>query len=140
MPKATGAAKAMHEKYRGKMRQPEAGRPVMPALYGIGKAKKGTMKWAEVCCQLEASRNYWICTTRSDGLPHAMPVWGINPWTANVTGCPSLTMTVDGVTSARSDICWAASGVTEMRRDQATSTVTRVENLSLISCSPESEI
>lgn len=27
--------------------------------------------------QLTAARNYWICTTRRDGRPHAMPVWGI---------------------------------------------------------------
>jgi hypothetical protein len=48
----------------------------MPKLYGMGKAKKGTMKWADVEKQLAASRNYWICTTRGDGRPHAMPVWG----------------------------------------------------------------
>ena len=48
----------------------------MPALYGMSKAKKGTMKWADVEKRLAASRNYWICSTRSDGRPHAMPVWG----------------------------------------------------------------
>jgi PPOX class probable F420-dependent enzyme len=26
---------------------------------------------------MERSRNYWICTTRPDGRPHAMPVWGV---------------------------------------------------------------
>ena len=57
-------------------REPKSGRPLMPALYGMGKAKKGTMKWAEVEKRLASSRNYWICTTRSDGRPHAMPVWG----------------------------------------------------------------
>lgn len=48
----------------------------MPALYGMAKAKKGTMKWADVEKKLAASRNYWICTTRADSRPHAMPVWG----------------------------------------------------------------
>lgn len=48
----------------------------MPAVYGMSKAKKGTMKWADVEKRLAASRNYWICSTRSDGRPHAMPVWG----------------------------------------------------------------
>ena len=24
-----------------------------------------------------AARNYWVCTTRPDGRPHAMPVWGL---------------------------------------------------------------
>ena len=56
--------------------EPKSGRPIMPALYGMGKAKKGTMKWANVEKQLAASRNYWICTTRKDGRAHAMPVWG----------------------------------------------------------------
>jgi len=26
--------------------------------------------------RLAKSRNYWICTTRSDGRPHSIPVWG----------------------------------------------------------------
>ena len=48
----------------------------MPALYGMDKAKRGTMKWSDVGKQLLASHSYWICTTRADGRPHAMPVWG----------------------------------------------------------------
>ncbi len=57
-------------------KEPKAGRPIMPALYGMEKAKKGTMKWSAVEKKLAASRNYWICTTRAGGRPHAMPVWG----------------------------------------------------------------
>ena len=57
-------------------KEPKSGRPIMPALYGMGKANKGTMKWADVEKKLATSRNYWICTTRADGRPHAMPVWG----------------------------------------------------------------
>jgi len=57
-------------------KEPKAGRPIMPALYGLGKAKKGTLKWPDVGKQLADSRNYWICSTRADGRPHAMPVWG----------------------------------------------------------------
>jgi general stress protein 26 len=26
--------------------------------------------------RLERSKNYWICTARPDGRPHAIPVWG----------------------------------------------------------------
>jgi hypothetical protein len=66
-------AKAAAKKARAK--EPKAGRPIMPALYGM-KAKRGTMKWADVEKQLTDSHNYWICTTRADGRPHAMPVWG----------------------------------------------------------------
>jgi hypothetical protein len=57
-------------------KEPKSGRPIMPALYGMGKTKKGTIKWGDVEKQLTASRNYWICSTRADGRPHAMPVWG----------------------------------------------------------------
>jgi nitroimidazol reductase NimA-like FMN-containing flavoprotein (pyridoxamine 5'-phosphate oxidase superfamily) len=31
--------------------------------------------WAEE--RLEQARNYWVSTTRPDGRPHAMPVWGV---------------------------------------------------------------
>ncbi len=33
--------------------------------------------WGTVEAWLRDSRNYWICTTRADGRPHAKPVWGI---------------------------------------------------------------
>jgi PPOX class probable F420-dependent enzyme len=35
------------------------------------------LPWSWAVEQLTAARNYWICTTRRDGRPHAMPVWGI---------------------------------------------------------------
>lgn len=57
-------------------KEPKYGRPIMPAVYGMGKRKKGTMKWADACKKLEKSRNYWITTAREDGRAHAMPVWG----------------------------------------------------------------
>ena len=55
---------------------PEAERPDMPG-YGIKKGRKGLLRWDEVTEQLERSRNYWVCTTRPDGRPHAAPVWGL---------------------------------------------------------------
>jgi hypothetical protein len=45
--------------------------------YGIPKDRKGMLEWNVVSRQLLKSRNYWIATTRPDGLPHAAPVWGI---------------------------------------------------------------
>jgi len=33
--------------------------------------------WSWVEDQLATSRNYWVVTTRDDGRPHAMPVWGV---------------------------------------------------------------
>ena len=36
------------------------------------------LPWADVTrVARRGSRNYWVCTTRADGRPHAMPVWGL---------------------------------------------------------------
>ena len=32
-------------------------------------------EWARE--RLAAARNYWLATTKADGAPHAMPVWGL---------------------------------------------------------------
>lgn len=55
---------------------PKAVRPNIPPVYRISKQKAGMMNWNEVCRNIEKSHNYWVCTTRADGRPHAMPVWG----------------------------------------------------------------
>jgi PPOX class probable F420-dependent enzyme len=55
---------------------PEPERPNMPG-YGITEEAEGLLQWGEVTAQLEQSRNYWVCTTRPDGRPHAAPVWGV---------------------------------------------------------------
>jgi len=57
-------------------RAPVAGRPGMKG-YGISKGDEGLMTWAWAVEQLTKSRNYWIGSTRADGRPHAMPVWGV---------------------------------------------------------------
>jgi hypothetical protein len=49
----------------------------MPSGYGIASGADGQLDWAWVEEQCAASRNYWVCTTRADGRPHAMPVWGL---------------------------------------------------------------
>lgn len=52
-------------------------RPNMPD-YGITPEEtEGMLTWEWVDTQMEKSRNYWICTTRPDGRPHAAPVWGV---------------------------------------------------------------
>jgi Pyridoxamine 5'-phosphate oxidase len=57
---------------------PKASRPQMPG-YGISGAESGSgllpWKWAEE--RLRKSHNYWISTTRPDGRPHVMLVWGL---------------------------------------------------------------
>lgn len=54
---------------------PRADRPHMPD-YGITKGEDGQLEWSWAEERLTSSRNYWISTTRPDGRPHAMPVWG----------------------------------------------------------------
>jgi hypothetical protein len=49
----------------------------MPKGYGIPKGSKGMLAWDAVEKKIANAHNYWICTTRPDGLPHAMPVWAV---------------------------------------------------------------
>src|SRR4051812_14559390 len=52
-------------------------RPSMPIGYGVAAGDEGQLPWSWVEREGTRSRNYWICTTRPDGRPHAMPVWGL---------------------------------------------------------------
>jgi len=54
------------------------GLPQVPAEYGL-KPRKNYLPWSHAEKRLASSRNYWICTSRPDGRPHSMPVWGF--WT-----------------------------------------------------------
>jgi hypothetical protein len=59
---------------------PRPDRPQMPDGYCIGRGDASAgelLPWSRVQEWLEASRNYWVCTTRADGRPHAKPVWGV---------------------------------------------------------------
>ncbi len=58
-------------------RELRADRPGMPKDYGLPANREGLLPWSYATERLERSRNYWICTTRPDGRPHAMPVWGV---------------------------------------------------------------
>jgi PPOX class probable F420-dependent enzyme len=57
--------------------EPVASRPRFPSGYGIRTDDEGLLPWNEAEVKLERARNYWIGTTRPDGSPHAMPVWGL---------------------------------------------------------------
>lgn len=59
-----------------KLTIPEPTRPTMKD-YGISQDTDGLLSWTWVRQQLEGASNYWICTTRLDGRPHAAPVWGV---------------------------------------------------------------
>ena len=68
----------MEQKHPHSAAEPKASRPHMPG-YGILDAKsgRGLLPWGWATERLEKARNYWIATTRPDGRPHAMPVWGV---------------------------------------------------------------
>jgi len=55
---------------------PKAGRPNLPG-YGVSKSKKGILPWKWAQDRLSKSRQYWIATTRPDGSPHVMVIWGL---------------------------------------------------------------
>lgn len=57
--------------------EPRVDRPDIPAGYGISQSESGLLTWRQVEEQLEQAHNYWVCTTRLDGRPHAIPVWGL---------------------------------------------------------------
>jgi hypothetical protein len=58
--------------------EPKATRPYMPG-YGLLDASsgRGLLPWDWGTERLSAAKNYFVSTTRPDGLPHCMPVWGI---------------------------------------------------------------
>lgn len=59
------------------MSAPRADRPQMPG-YGLASVSDGELlSWSWGVERLERSRNYFVSTTRPDGRPHAMPVWGV---------------------------------------------------------------
>jgi hypothetical protein len=51
------------------------GLPQVPPLYGM-KSPHNFLPFTHAEERLAKSRNYWICTTRPDGRPHSIPVWG----------------------------------------------------------------
>jgi hypothetical protein len=57
---------------------PTPDRPRMPG-YGISDqpVDPATQSWLAIGDKLAQARNYWISSTRPDGRPHAMPVWGL---------------------------------------------------------------
>jgi hypothetical protein len=58
---------------------PTPERPRMPSGYGVPTDASGAelLPWTEAERRLLEARNYWICSTRADGRPHAVPVWGL---------------------------------------------------------------
>ncbi len=63
----------------GQELEPPADRPTMPENYGLNTAGDdlALLSWSRVTEQMEIARSYWVGTTRPDGRPHVMPVWGV---------------------------------------------------------------
>ena len=51
----------------------------MTPSYGVGDPQYGfePIEWTWVVERMTEARSYWIVTTRADGCPHVMPVWGV---------------------------------------------------------------
>ena len=58
-------------------REPPPSRPRLPKGYGVPASPEGMLPWNWANERLERARNYWVCPTRPDGRPHAVPVWGV---------------------------------------------------------------
>lgn len=54
---------------------PTASRPQMPEGYGVPAHDDSLLDWSWADERLREAKNYWFCTTRPDGRPHAMPAW-----------------------------------------------------------------
>jgi hypothetical protein len=59
-----------------KGKQPQATRPTVPG-YQFSAKKKGLLPWTWAVERLQKSRQYWIATSRPDGTPHLMIIWGL---------------------------------------------------------------
>jgi general stress protein 26 len=64
------------QKVSSKRKEPRATRPHMPN-YGIEEKKTGMLSWKWAADRLSKSRQYWIATTKPDGSPHVMVIWGL---------------------------------------------------------------
>ena len=54
-------------------------RPQMTPAYGFGDSQYGfePIEWSWVVQRMTEAHSYWVSTTRADGRPHVMPVWGV---------------------------------------------------------------
>jgi PPOX class probable F420-dependent enzyme len=47
------------------------------AMPPLGHYSPADIAWADVEARLAAAFNYWLGTTRPDGRPHTVPIWGV---------------------------------------------------------------
>ena len=58
---------------------PAPDRPSMPESYGLGDSRHEAtpLPWDWVVDRMSRARSYWVATSRRDGAPHVVPVWGL---------------------------------------------------------------
>jgi len=73
----------MAEQTQQATQEPTGGRdrPQFPDGYGVPESDEGLLAWEEVNDWLAETKVFWIATTRPDGKPHAIPIWGA--WVGN---------------------------------------------------------
>ena len=57
-------------------KKPKSSRIHAPG-YGFPASTKGLLPWTWAEQRLKKSHNYWITTSKPDGSPHTMVVWGL---------------------------------------------------------------
>jgi nitroimidazol reductase NimA-like FMN-containing flavoprotein (pyridoxamine 5'-phosphate oxidase superfamily) len=67
--------------------------------YGVKTGAEGLLPWSFVDERMAKARNYWVCSVRADGRPHAAPVWGV--WLEGVLYFSSSRRSVKGRNIAR---------------------------------------
>ncbi len=83
--------------------EPRASRAFMPPVPSDPESTEGMIPWSRVRERLERAQNYWLATTRPDGRPHVVPVWGAwldealyfdglrtNRWARNIAANPAI--------------------------------------------------
>ena len=58
------------------MAEPTAS-PLFIPDYGVEEHHERVLPWSHVVDRMREAQNYWIATTRPDGRPHAVAVWGV---------------------------------------------------------------
>jgi general stress protein 26 len=75
MPQLKASKKAAPGKKSANPAGCRVGLPNVPAMYGL-KPRQQYLPFSHAEERLTNARNYWICTSRPDGRPHSIPVWG----------------------------------------------------------------
>ncbi len=71
-----GGVEVVVQQQRGGPAEPRLTRPWMPKGYGVPDDEAGMLPWSYAGERLAGALTYWVGTTRPDGRPHAMPIWG----------------------------------------------------------------